>query len=219
MTQSAATSGARSGNDTSTEVSESSPLLRNDSSVYNSTDSRSSVSSGNDLVDNVPPADHGRAAWLFLAGCFLIEGVIWGKHTALLLSSLKTLIVVLPSGLPFSYGVFQKYYTEHEPFSQEPQGIAAVGTTTTVSLPICFLLKSLTEVETGPTILPIACRCHSAPTMALTSHDDHPRRSSLGHSFACHCLFLDPSYRSYPHTGSTIWHWRSISVQPVRVLP
>jgi len=35
------------------------------------------------MPDTVPsaiaPADHGKAAWLFLAGCFLTEGLIWGK--------------------------------------------------------------------------------------------------------------------------------------------
>ena len=31
-------------------------------------------------------------------------------------------------GLPSSYGVFEKYYAEHEPFSSQP-GIAAIGTT------------------------------------------------------------------------------------------
>ncbi|KAG7006620.1 hypothetical protein G7Y79_00013g033920 [Physcia stellaris] len=93
------------------EVSDSSPLLRSDSSTHNSGNSQSSVSSANSSAHSLPPADHGRAAWLFLAGCFLIEGLIWG--------------------LPFSYGVFQEYYSESEPFSQYPQGIASVGTTTT----------------------------------------------------------------------------------------
>ena len=27
---------------------------------------------------SIPPPDHGIAAWLFLAGCFLTEGLIWG---------------------------------------------------------------------------------------------------------------------------------------------
>ena len=36
-------------------------------------------------------------------------------------------------GLPFSYGVFEKFYSEHEPCAKHPEGIAAVGTTTTVS--------------------------------------------------------------------------------------
>lgn len=27
----------------------------------------------------LPPADHGKQAWLFLIGCFWLEGLLWGK--------------------------------------------------------------------------------------------------------------------------------------------
>jgi len=37
------------------------------------------------------------------------------------------------AGFPFSYGVFQEYYSTHEPFVSEPFGIAAIGTTALVS--------------------------------------------------------------------------------------
>ncbi|MCJ1462065.1 hypothetical protein MMC07_000665 [Pseudocyphellaria aurata] len=56
----------------------------------------------------VPPADRGKAAWLFLFGCFWLEGLVWG--------------------LPYSYGVFEQYYLNHEPFSSQ-RGLAAIGTT------------------------------------------------------------------------------------------
>lgn len=36
-----------------------------------------------------------------------------------------------PLGFPFSFGVFQVYYSHHEPFASEPSGIAAIGTTAT----------------------------------------------------------------------------------------
>ncbi|KAL8919405.1 MAG: hypothetical protein Q9208_006783 [Pyrenodesmia sp. 3 TL-2023] len=104
MTQSISVSQEYDGRNSQREASESSPLLHKHSVSKDSASNKSSVS-------KLPPADRGKAAWLFLAGCFLIEGLIWG--------------------LPFSYGVFQKYYTEHEPFSQNPHGIAAIGTTTT----------------------------------------------------------------------------------------
>jgi MFS family permease len=32
------------------------------------------------------------------------------------------------TGFPFSFGVFQSYYTTHPPFSEHPNGIAAIGT-------------------------------------------------------------------------------------------
>lgn len=40
-------------------------------------------------------------------------------------------------GFPFSYGVFQDYYSTHEPFSSEPSGIAVIGTSAMVK----FLLN------------------------------------------------------------------------------
>ncbi|KAL9609439.1 MAG: hypothetical protein Q9167_005794 [Letrouitia subvulpina] len=67
--------------------------------------------SGSDTSDedlSLPPADHGTAAWLFLAGCFWLEFFVWG--------------------LPFSFGAFEKYYSNHVKLSSE-KGIAAIGTT------------------------------------------------------------------------------------------
>ncbi|KAI1376879.1 putative MFS monocarboxylate transporter [Hypoxylon crocopeplum] len=57
-----------------------------------------------------PKPDRGRHAWLFLwVGCFLMIALTWG--------------------FPFSYGVFQSYYSSHPPFSDHPEGLPAVGTT------------------------------------------------------------------------------------------
>ncbi|KAG9236766.1 MFS monocarboxylate transporter [Amylocarpus encephaloides] len=60
---------------------------------------------------SLPPADSGKDAWLFLTACFILEALIWG--------------------FPFSFGVFQEYYSTHEPFSSDPSGIAVIGTTAT----------------------------------------------------------------------------------------
>ncbi|KAJ3548415.1 hypothetical protein NM208_g1014 [Fusarium decemcellulare] len=59
---------------------------------------------------SLPPADTGKQAWLFLAACWVVEAVTFG--------------------FGFSFGVFQDYYTHHEPFAGSG-GIAAIGTTTT----------------------------------------------------------------------------------------
>ncbi|KAK4497228.1 hypothetical protein PRZ48_011678 [Zasmidium cellare] len=62
----------------------------------------------------LPPVDGGRGAWLFLLGCFMLDGIVWG--------------------FPLSFGVFQVYYSTHEPFSHgasQNSGIAAIGTTAT----------------------------------------------------------------------------------------
>ena len=61
----------------------------------------------------LPRADGGGRAWLFLAGCFMIEALIWG--------------------FPFSFGVFQDYYTNEPPFSESPSGITVIGTSAMVS--------------------------------------------------------------------------------------
>ena len=60
---------------------------------------------------SLPPVDGGYQAWLLLAGCFMINVLIWG--------------------FAFSFGVLQEYYTTHEPFSSQPGGIATIGTVAT----------------------------------------------------------------------------------------
>ncbi len=65
------------GINSSEDVSENSPLLRSQSRESGS--SRSSLSTDSTISYQIPPPDHGKAAWSFLAGCFLIEGLIWGE--------------------------------------------------------------------------------------------------------------------------------------------
>ncbi|KAH7393366.1 major facilitator superfamily domain-containing protein [Cadophora sp. MPI-SDFR-AT-0126] len=60
---------------------------------------------------SLPRADSGKDAWLFLAAGFVIEALVWG--------------------FPFSFGVFQEYYGNHELFSSDSAGIAVIGTTAT----------------------------------------------------------------------------------------
>lgn len=62
---------------------------------------------------SLPRADGGKDAWSFLAGCFFIEALVWG--------------------FPFSFGIFQEYYTTHPPFNREPSGITIIGTAAMVS--------------------------------------------------------------------------------------
>ena len=60
---------------------------------------------------SLAPVDGGKDAWLCLAGCFFIEALVWG--------------------FPFSFGIFQQYYSTHEPFASEPGGIPVIGTSAT----------------------------------------------------------------------------------------
>lgn len=52
-------------------------------------------------------------------------------------------------GFPFSYGIFQEYYSTHEPFASHPSGIAVIGTSAMVSvLPITWrALKSSSTIS------------------------------------------------------------------------
>ena len=56
---------------------------------------------------SLPPADRGKAAYLFLAACFMLEALVWG--------------------FPFAFGVFNTHYAKLEPFASEG-GIANIGT-------------------------------------------------------------------------------------------
>ncbi|KAK5636616.1 hypothetical protein RRF57_012329 [Xylaria bambusicola] len=59
---------------------------------------------------SLPPVDGGKEAWLFLAASFVVDALIWG--------------------FTFSFGVFQDYYSQHEPFTSSNK-IAVIGTTST----------------------------------------------------------------------------------------
>ncbi|KAE8453211.1 hypothetical protein EG329_011278 [Mollisiaceae sp. DMI_Dod_QoI] len=93
--------------------------------VHNSQNSSHDVEAAHGPEDNVltivPPADGGKGAWMFLAGCFVFEALVWG--------------------FPFSFGVFQSYYTTHPPFSFQSNGIAAIGT---CSSGIMYLIAPIT---------------------------------------------------------------------------
>ncbi|KAF1843738.1 MFS general substrate transporter [Cucurbitaria berberidis CBS 394.84] len=64
----------------------------------------------NQVTENessLPPPDGGKDAWLFLAAGFVIEIMVWG--------------------FPWSYGIFQDYYSTSLPFAGS-SGIPAIGT-------------------------------------------------------------------------------------------
>ncbi|EAW06524.1 putative MFS monocarboxylate transporter [Aspergillus clavatus NRRL 1] len=85
-----------------------------------------SITSSPSEVDNnhdeqqLPPMDGGKHAWLFLAACFMIEGLIWG--------------------FSFAFGIFQDYYSTHEPFKGS-SNIAVIGT---CAMGVSYLLSPIT---------------------------------------------------------------------------
>jgi hypothetical protein len=58
-----------------------------------------------DGATNIPPADRGKAAYLFLLACFTVEGLVWG--------------------FAFTFGIFQEYYSKAFPGQAN---IAVIGT-------------------------------------------------------------------------------------------
>jgi hypothetical protein len=78
------------------------------------------VSSRDNVADhhemNLPPVDRGRRAWLFLAACFIIEALIWGMLKNILQFCLYQMFNFGYLGFTFSFGIFQDYYSTHEPF-------------------------------------------------------------------------------------------------------
>lgn len=92
----------------------------------------------------LPPVDSGKAAWLFLAACWAVEAFVFGKYLSVCFHAFPKLIQSLV-GFGFSFGVFQDFYTTHEPFAGSGD-IAVIGTTTLVSeLPRIHLLLWKTQ--------------------------------------------------------------------------
>ncbi|KAF1991855.1 MFS general substrate transporter [Aulographum hederae CBS 113979] len=70
----------------------------------------------------LPQADEGKAAWLVLAGCSLIQAPVWGFSLA--------------------FGVFQEYYTAHgSQLNGDITDIPMIGTTATGILYLCSPLS------------------------------------------------------------------------------
>lgn len=90
------------------------PNLLADSSSYPSDDQHNEL--------QLPPVDGGKDAWLFLAASFIIEALVWG--------------------FSFSYGIFQDYYSTHEPFKSSGN-IAVIGT---CMMGVNYMISPLTFV-------------------------------------------------------------------------
>lgn len=55
--------------------------------------------------------------------------------------------------------------------------------------------------------------------MAYPPDADNTGRPSLDHHFPFHRLLLNPSHRGAHDVRSTIWHRRSLRLQPFHILP
>ncbi|KAI4275645.1 MAG: hypothetical protein LQ337_003076 [Flavoplaca oasis] len=105
----------------------------------------------------LPPVDGGKDAWLFLAACFVVEALVWG--------------------FPFSYGVFQEYYSTHEPF-QGSGNIAVIGTCAMgimyLDLPIVFgLLRRWPKYQRLSTTGGLITMCLALGMSSLSNNTTH----------------------------------------------
>lgn len=92
---------------------------------------------------SLPPTDHGRQAYLFLAACVMLEAICWG--------------------FPAVFGVFQDYYSSHEPFSGSPNipviGTCALGITY-LGVPFAFaILKAWPKLRQWSNIGGLVVMC------------------------------------------------------------
>ncbi|KAL7947776.1 major facilitator superfamily domain-containing protein [Trichoderma barbatum] len=103
---------------------------------------------------SLPPVDTGKDAMMFLAACFIMECLVWG--------------------FPFAFGIFQNYYSTHEPFKGS-SSIAAIGTTAMgtmyLSAPFLFPLMRIYPKQNryGPTVgLLIMCTALALSSFSQT---------------------------------------------------
>ncbi|KAJ6104793.1 hypothetical protein N7523_011113 [Penicillium sp. IBT 18751x] len=72
--------------------------------------------------DGLPPIDGGKQAWLFLIASAMLEALVWGYA--------------------FSFGIFQDYYSAHDPF----RGSANIAVIGTCAMGIAYLIAPLAIV-------------------------------------------------------------------------
>jgi hypothetical protein len=97
------------------------------------------------LGSSLHPADSGLHAWLFLFSCVMLEALCWG--------------------FPSIFGVFQSYYSTHEPFAGS-DNIAVIGTCALgimyLELPFIFsILKAWPNLRRWSTVTGLLAMCLS----------------------------------------------------------
>lgn len=77
------------------QVSSSDPRLENENGrrlgSLEDDDRRSGLDANGQEASELPPADGGRQAWLFLAACFAVDALIWGELSRVELTKCRLL--------------------------------------------------------------------------------------------------------------------------------
>ncbi|KAJ4360058.1 uncharacterized protein N0V89_000617 [Didymosphaeria variabile] len=106
---------------------------------------------------SLPPTDGGKHAWLLLFACFMLEGMIWGFGS--------------------SYGVFQEYYSTHEPFAGSSNiavvGACAMGIMYMWIIPMFVLLKLYPRLRIWAAPVGLTIMCLSLGLGSLATNVTH----------------------------------------------
>ncbi|KAJ4291673.1 hypothetical protein N0V90_009568 [Kalmusia sp. IMI 367209] len=106
---------------------------------------------------SLPPTDGGKHAWLFLFSCFMLEGLIWGFAA--------------------SYGIFQEYYSTHEPFAGSSNiavvGACAMGIMYMWIIPMFVLLKCFPRLRIWATPVGLTIMCLALGLGSLATNVTH----------------------------------------------
>lgn len=84
------------------------------------------------ISEDLPTVDGGRDAWLVLSSCFVLGAVVWGILSPFPYKPTAGLDLIDIPGFPYSFGVFQEYYSRQEQLSANESSLAAIGTTASV---------------------------------------------------------------------------------------
>ena len=93
---------------------------------------RMSSSNGSDFealagAEKLPPVDRGMHAWLFLIASVILEAIVWGSLCMATEALFEVRCLTSSTGYALTFGIFQDYYSEHEPFKGSG-GIPVIGT-------------------------------------------------------------------------------------------
>ena len=154
---------------------------------------------------SLPPVDTGKDAWLFLVACWAVEALVFGEYLPAHSHS-SSILTRAQLGFGFSFGVFQDFYSNREPFARSGH-IAVIGTTTMVSEPEQLALLPQRLIRTPGNHIRRntlrSCPMPPLPSSGSMVHADRPLYHFLVHG---NKLLVQQRASAYRNTGDPFWH-------------
>lgn len=118
------------------------------------------------------------------------------------------------AGFPFSFGIFQDYYASHEPFSNEPSGIAIIGSSAMVCEATRSLILGIPRILTclGHHVSRDAVHVHCITTLAQIPNLLRTVRTYHHSLIADLLLLFKTGVAINPHARRSICYWRQFFV-------